>query len=136
MSEEPFSNPWDNESPIDRKARLDNCLAAMRAISNRFYGAAVHLNNHTFIEFTGLINEYILVCQEHADKGIDFTRLSAHGGRTLELKSFQVEYLQEKLTCIFGPQWKTNPAENAAEVRLKALRSLRTLTQMVDEDGE
>lgn len=131
MSEKPFSNWDDSENKEQRKARLNECLAGMRATSDRFYYAALRLNNHTFIEFTGLINEYIKVCQEHADAGIDFTRLSVHDGRNLELKPYEIEYLQEKLTCIYGPQWKTNPAEQ----RLKQLRALRQMVDDAQEDG-
>ena len=79
----------------------DEMIAAMRAVSNAFYAAAVRIGNHPFIEFTGLMNEYIDACRDASAQGIDFTQCNTHTGQHLPLKSFQVDYINEKLECIF-----------------------------------
>lgn len=76
-------------------------LAQMQAASDAFYRSAVAIGNHPFIEFTGLMNEYIAACQEAAKAGIDFTMCNAHTGRHLPLAPFRVDYINEKLGCIF-----------------------------------
>jgi hypothetical protein len=64
----------DGLSPEER----EECLRAMQAASNAFYAAATRCGNHAFIEFTGLMNEYIQLCWEAHRNGIDFTRASVH----------------------------------------------------------
>ena len=38
-------------------------LAARRRAAKEFYAAAVRIGNHPWIEFTGLMNEYVNCCQ-------------------------------------------------------------------------
>ncbi|MEG4032213.1 hypothetical protein QUA26_29020, partial [Microcoleus sp. Pol12A4] len=41
----------------------EEILEAMKAASHNYYRDAIATNCHTFIEFTGLINEYIKICE-------------------------------------------------------------------------
>lgn len=76
-------------------------LRAMDAAATSFYVQAVRCGNHPFIEFTGLIREYIKACEQaHAD-GIDFTDCSTHTGQLLPFRRHNWDYIQEKLDCIF-----------------------------------
>lgn len=47
-------------------------LRRMREASSVFYGLAVQAGCHPFIEFTGLMNEYIKCCEAAHKAGIDF----------------------------------------------------------------
>ncbi len=78
-------------------------LAAMKAASNNYYSEAITTNCHTFVEFTGLINEYIQICEKNLDQGVDFTKTSVHcpGEPRLHIEGWQLEYINEKLQCIF-----------------------------------
>lgn len=76
-------------------------IAAMQAASNNFYLDAIAIGNHPFIEFTGLMNEYIKACINAHNAGIDFSACNAHGEQELPLKSFEIAYINEKLECIF-----------------------------------
>jgi hypothetical protein len=78
------------------------CLEKMRAASSAFYFAAVRAGNHPFIEFCGLMNEYIAACADAHNRGDDFTEFSVHAGKHLPLPSYRVDYLNEKLACIYG----------------------------------
>ena len=84
-------------SSAERKVTLQR----MRAASSAFYAAAVQTGCHPFIEFTGLMNEYIKVCERAHKAGVDFTNCSTHSGSHLPMQSFEVEYVNEKLECIF-----------------------------------
>lgn len=77
-------------------------LNRMRNVSEDFYMFAVRIGNHPFIEFTGLLNEYIKICQNAHDAGIDFSDCSGHTGAELPMKQHNIEYIQQKLECIFG----------------------------------
>lgn len=79
----------------------EETLRKMQDASDAFYAAAIQTNNHPFVEFTGLINEYIKACEEAHRRGIDFSECNRHAGRDLPLESFQVDYINEKLECIF-----------------------------------
>jgi hypothetical protein len=76
-------------------------LQKMRSASSAFYAAAVQTGCHPFIEFTGLMNEYIKCCEQAHKAGLDFTRCNTHSGHELPMKSFEIDYVNEKLECIF-----------------------------------
>lgn len=84
-------------TPEEREVALNR----MRDTARQFYLGAVHIGNHPFVEFAGLMNEYIDACKEAHERGIDFTDCNTHTGQKLPLASFQVSYLNEKLECIF-----------------------------------
>jgi hypothetical protein len=77
-------------------------ISGMREASAAFYADAVRIGNHAFIEFTGLMNEYIKMCSEAASDGRDFTQGNIHTGQAILAKPYELSYLTEKLECIFG----------------------------------
>lgn len=83
-------------------------LAGMQEASNAFYYAAIRIGCHPFIEFAGLMNEYIKLCQQAHKAGIDFTNANAHSGNALPMEDYNAEYLAEKLECIYGPTLQQN----------------------------
>lgn len=90
---------------LQNQNELTECIDAMQEASDRFYHAATRIHNHPFIEFTGLMNEYIKVCEHNAAQGRDFRQASRHTEQgPLELHDFQVSYIREKLECIYGEQ--------------------------------
>lgn len=64
----------------ERKRELKVALEKMQAVSDRFYNGAIHTGCHPFIEFCGLINEYINVCRRSLEAGIDFADANTHVG--------------------------------------------------------
>jgi len=82
----------------------EQILAKMKRASNDFYYMAIHTGCHAFIEFTGLMNEYIKLCEEAHGKGIDFTQANIHSGEGegLPIQDHHISYLGEKLGCIYG----------------------------------
>lgn len=91
--------PEEHYTAEQREVLLDK----MRRASNDFYRAATAIQCHPFIEFCGLMNEYIQMCQRAHQQGIDFTNLHQHSGYALPMQSFNAVYLGEKLGCIYGP---------------------------------
>ena len=83
----------------------DERLAALqkmqRAVDD-FYRTAVGIGNHPFIEFAGLMHEYINACRLAHEQGIDFSECNRHSGLTLPLHPVMSDYLNEKLECIFS----------------------------------
>lgn len=93
------------------KAQREQCLIKMQAASDAFYKAAVLAGNHAFIEFTGLMNEFIKICQENHDRGIDFTDANTHCSTRMKVAPYQMNYLREKLGCIFDGIQEVQKAE-------------------------
>jgi hypothetical protein len=85
-----------------RRAELEACLILMQQASTNFYRQAVHCGNHAFIEFTGLMNEYIKVCRTALNGGQDFAMANIHTGQALPFAQHHIDYLSEKLNCIYG----------------------------------
>ncbi len=81
----------------EREAALEKMDEAI----NAFYRSAVAIGNHPFIEFAGVMTAYAKTCRRAHDEGIDFTECNRHAGRPLPMASFEVDYLGEKLDCIF-----------------------------------
>lgn len=84
-------------TPEEREVALQQ----MRDASNAFYRSAICIGNHPFIEFTGLMNEYIKACEQAHRSGIDFSECNTHSGKHLPMPSYMVEYVNEKLECIY-----------------------------------
>lgn len=81
----------------------------MREASTLFYNKAVGVGNHAFIEFSGLMNEYINLCFSSLQGGINFSAANRHSGKPLKMTTYQAEYLAEKFACIFGATFDENP---------------------------
>ncbi len=82
---------------------LQAMIAGMHKASRAFYSDARRIGNHPFIEFTGLMNEYIGLCEAALASGIDFTETSIHGsGNALPMREHHRAYLEEKIQCIYG----------------------------------
>jgi len=84
-------------------------LKQMTAAKDEFYKWAVNVRNHPFIEFAGLMHEYIQIARGAQEEGIDFSDATAHHEIALPIKNFQADYLGEKFDCIFGPMFRQNP---------------------------
>lgn len=84
-------------------------LSQMREASAVFYVLARKAGCHTFIEFCGLMNKYIDVCERAAAEGVDFTSTSVHSGQPLPVARHDVQYLAEKFACIFGSTMASDP---------------------------
>lgn len=82
---------------------LDSMLKEMKDCSSHFYARAVRIGNHPFIEFCGLINEYVSMCKTTAQANVDFTICNRHVGIPLLAHDYQIKYMAEKFECIFGP---------------------------------
>lgn len=90
----------DNYTRDERKALLEG----MQRISDAYYSMSASLGVHPFIEFAGLMNEFIKLCYAAEAAGDEtWPFASTHSGRSLPMKSFHVLYLAEKLDCIYGP---------------------------------
>jgi hypothetical protein len=84
------------------KEHLQASINKMQQVSNAFYAGAIHTENHAFIEFCGLMGEYIKICQATLESGIDFTKANIHCGQSLVFYGYNEIYLREKLECIYG----------------------------------
>lgn len=82
--------------------QLRNCLTEMEAAVKIFYTLARNTRNHAFIEFTGILGEYVKICRASLEQGIDFCDASVHTGVPLKVSYFNKRYLAEKLECIYG----------------------------------
>ncbi len=77
-------------------------LERMRSISDDFYYAATVCGCHAFIEFAGLMNEFIDVCNRAETSGNGgWVHANGHG-ENLAMLPHEVAYVREKLNCIYG----------------------------------
>ncbi len=77
-------------------------LKKMQLASSAFYNAAASAGCHAFIEFTGLMNEFIKLCREAEDSGMDWLNANVHSPIKLPFQPYHIQYLNEKLECIYG----------------------------------
>jgi hypothetical protein len=102
----------------DTQAELTALVTRMDGVALATYGVFFHAGMgseaHAFIEFNGLIAEYVQICRLCAERGIDFRHLNTHTGGALPVEVHHMEYIGEKLACIFGPAIKANPAARDA----------------------
>lgn len=85
--------------PLDR----DETLARMEHARAVFYRLAVSTGVHQFVEFAGLMAEYIKICRESPPAA---DMVSAVVGDGLSMRAHHAEYLAEKLDCIYGSAFR------------------------------
>jgi hypothetical protein len=71
-----------------------------------FYGLAARAGHHQFLEFAGLMHEYIKLCAEAHEAGHDFY--------SLPMQEHHAAYIGQKLECVYGPTIAHDPALTAA----------------------
>ena len=84
------------------KERLREIINKMEQVCSEFYAGSIQTENHAFIEFCGLMGEYIKICRVTLNSGIDFTKANVHSGKNLVFYDHNENYLREKLECIYG----------------------------------
>ena len=92
-----------NDTRIYSPAELEAMIDRMKTASHGFYFLATQIGCHPFIEFAGLMNEYIKICEQTLKAGGDFASANTHTGGTLVFHDYNLKYLMEKLDCIYGP---------------------------------
>lgn len=99
-------------NPADGYTReeLADMLAKARLLSNAFYSNASRIGNHAFLEFTGLMNEYLKMCHRALEGGQNYLLANVHTGRSLPMEGYEAAYLAEKFECIFGPTLASDTA--------------------------
>lgn len=89
-------------------------------LNETFYWMCFHANvgaqAHPFLEFNGLMHKYIECL---AKSGVDPQQANVHGGEAFPVEDHDLEYLGEKLACIFAPMIAANP--RAQEILSKHL---------------
>jgi hypothetical protein len=104
----------------DPTPSFEQNMVTLRNLSEKFYWMCFHANvgsfAHPFLEFNGLMSVYVDVL---AKSGVDPQQANVHGGVPLPVEDHQIEYLAEKLECIFAPIIAANP--NARGILERAL---------------
>lgn len=88
----PAQHPSAFSTPAEREAML----AKMHRAKEGFYFMAVQVGDHAFVEFAGMIGEYIKLCEALHKKGFDFAELAQVS------KPYHAHYVGEKIGCIYG----------------------------------
>lgn len=91
-----------------RRLELEGIISTMSEIVSRFYFSAVGVRNHPFIEWTGILNEYIRMCEQALFEGVDFTACHIHASGGLPVSPMNTDYIAEKVICIFGNSVRNN----------------------------
>ena len=112
-----WEKPAGGTDPVFQ-AELTALVERMDEVARRTYGlffrAGMGSEVHAFLEFNGLIAKYVQICQRCAADGIDFRHPNTHTGQAMPVEVHDMEYLGEKLACIFGPIIDANPLARAA----------------------
>jgi hypothetical protein len=87
-----------------RESERAEMLVRMREARDLFYALAVHVGHHQFVEFAGMIGEYIAICEATHRAGRDFAT-----GAPLEMRGHHAHYLAEKMDCIYGDAFARSP---------------------------
>lgn len=101
-----------------RAAIIQDMKMLASATYNMFFKENMASKCHAFMEFNGLLSKYIELCQAANDAGIDFTTANKHNALALPVAPHDMEYLAEKLACMFGPTLRANPEAKDAFLRV------------------
>jgi hypothetical protein len=93
----------------ERRRELETMIDRMCDLITQFYHSAVQIGNHPFLEWTGVMNEYVRLCINALAEGIDFANANIHSRGVLPVYEFNVDYFAEKTRCIFGNTLTAQP---------------------------
>lgn len=100
------------------QAELIELAKEMHSVADRvywmFFRTGMGAKVHAYVEFCGLLSKYTEICARAALAGVDFAFANAHGRTPFPVEVHDMQYLGEKLQCIFGPMIAANPEARAA----------------------
>lgn len=82
-----------NENSIQNN---DIAIQRMKKIITDFYDQAVHVGVHPFVEFAGMMREYVQMLERLDEEGKCIFMNSVRP------RDYELAYLEDKLECIFG----------------------------------
>jgi hypothetical protein len=91
------------------REELAEMVRKMRRVADGVYGPLAATGCHPFVEFCGLMQKYVDVCEACVEDEVQFPHATRHSGGVLPVETHDLEYLAEKLGCIFGPLIEANP---------------------------
>lgn len=99
-------------APVNRhsQAALKDHLQSLERLSLGFYNRACHIGNHAFIEFAGLLNEWIAMARQTLDAACD-----PFSG--LVWRAHNLNYVIEKLDCITAAYAPDHAHHQAVRIR-------------------
>jgi len=100
----------------------------MQAAWMAFYRDAASIGCHAFLEFSGLMAKFIDLCRQAEASGEPWLRANVHSGQHLAFEGHDVDYLLEKLECIYGMHFRLDqrvPAVPPADPRRRARAAAR-----------
>lgn len=71
------------------------------------------------------MGEYIKICQQTLNRGIDFTTCNVHLGQSLVIEDYNIQYLAEKFSCIFGALDEKSLDKLLATIKAKSISDLQ-----------
>lgn len=90
----------------DIKAKRESMIIALESEVRHFYDALFRLGVgaefHAFVEWCGVMKEHLNICRDLIEQGIDPFTLNKHTGMELPIPSYRLDYMAEKIDCIFA----------------------------------
>lgn len=124
----------------------DNLTAArgqMYKVIDRFHDSAIAISPpiHPFVEFTGLMHEFLAMCDQTIQKDRDFSRATNHGRQALDISMENAACLGKKFAHIFGSTFQCSPLACAiflttafdADVLNGAVRDFNEIESLLQE---
>lgn len=96
--------------PLDTLT-AEESLQRMQQAVNHFYRLAVLANCHPFLEVAGFMEELLKIYRHNLTLGIDFRDCHRHSGRTLQMEDWHLNYINEKIRCIFNDALELHPVK-------------------------
>jgi len=96
-------------------------IQRLKKLNEDFYWLCFHAGighrAHSFIEFNGIQSKYIQLLSMAVEAGHDPHIFNEHSQVPLPVEAHDMEYLAEKLRCMFGPILDSNPEAKAAFIK-------------------
>ena len=96
-------------------------IKSLRTLNRQFYALCFQANvggrAHAFMEFNGLMSKYIDLMERAVAAGLDPMQINEHNRTAMPAAGHDMEYLAEKLRCMFGPILDSNPEAKEAFMR-------------------
>jgi hypothetical protein len=78
-----------------------------------YYSLSSFTGVHALLEFTGPMSEFLNICSDAEEQGLNWCHANVHTGIRLPIQRYHVAYLREKLQCIYADDLELLIGEDA-----------------------
>jgi len=95
---------------------IERLRAQMEDLYKTLFQMNVGGRFHAFLEWCGVMNEHLNICEDMIRSGVPAFEMNRHTGNTPDIPGYRLTYMAEKMECIFDGLLEIKPANEKGDI--------------------